>query len=304
MSHIYGVHLADSSHWQACAMCGLVLHLRSCVMKSSSDCSEACREHILERKRREYRDMVPNYYDIQAAERSAEDDTALRQVRHSPTHIKSMQYPLIQHLCQRQTLQTVITTTKAWYLKICPPFSGQSHHHAADGAPLIGWPGLSVLTCCCLGRSLLTCQGRPQACHSSRRGSCRRAWSASCTSGASGDAPLEAGMTFGLAQHSLSHCAAPCCLTGSCCEVLTNTLACLRGPHQLVAVPDLPSARSPMWECWQRLAVCVLHATCHWQVDPSQAAGAGTLPAAMCRASMTWSRPSWQCSCRRTWRVL
>ena len=24
--------------------------------------------------------MVPNYYDIQAAERSAEDDTALRQV--------------------------------------------------------------------------------------------------------------------------------------------------------------------------------------------------------------------------------
>ena len=40
-----------------------------------------CREQILERKRREYRDMVPNYYDIQAAERSAEDDTALRQVR-------------------------------------------------------------------------------------------------------------------------------------------------------------------------------------------------------------------------------
>ncbi|CAK0787611.1 hypothetical protein CVIRNUC_010833 [Coccomyxa viridis] len=38
------------------------------------------REQILERKRREYRDMVPNYYDIQAAERSAEDDTALRQV--------------------------------------------------------------------------------------------------------------------------------------------------------------------------------------------------------------------------------
>lgn len=40
-----------------------------------------CREQILDRKRREYRDMVPNYYDIQAAERSAEDDTALRQVR-------------------------------------------------------------------------------------------------------------------------------------------------------------------------------------------------------------------------------
>ncbi len=40
-----------------------------------------CREQILDRKRREYRDMVPNYYDIQAAERSAEDDTALRQVK-------------------------------------------------------------------------------------------------------------------------------------------------------------------------------------------------------------------------------
>ena len=40
-----------------------------------------CRDQILDRKRREYRDMVPNYYDIQAAERSAEDDTALRQVK-------------------------------------------------------------------------------------------------------------------------------------------------------------------------------------------------------------------------------
>ena len=39
-----------------------------------------CREQILDRKRREYRDMVPNYYDIQAVERSVEDDTALRQV--------------------------------------------------------------------------------------------------------------------------------------------------------------------------------------------------------------------------------
>ena len=48
-----------------------------------------CREQILERKRREYRDMVPNYYDIQAAERSAEDDTALRQVRDT-LHMQSL----------------------------------------------------------------------------------------------------------------------------------------------------------------------------------------------------------------------
>ena len=47
------------------------------------------REQILERKRREYRDMVPNYYDIQAAERSAEDDTALRQVR-DPLYMQSL----------------------------------------------------------------------------------------------------------------------------------------------------------------------------------------------------------------------
>ncbi|EIE19077.1 RabGAP/TBC protein [Coccomyxa subellipsoidea C-169] len=38
------------------------------------------REQILERKRREYRDMVPEYYDIEAAERSEDDNCALRQV--------------------------------------------------------------------------------------------------------------------------------------------------------------------------------------------------------------------------------
>ncbi len=39
-----------------------------------------CRGQILERKRREYRDMVPEYYDIEAAERSEDDNCALRQV--------------------------------------------------------------------------------------------------------------------------------------------------------------------------------------------------------------------------------
>ena len=43
-----------------------------------------CREQILERKRREYRDLVPEYYDIEAAERSEDDATALRQARHLP----------------------------------------------------------------------------------------------------------------------------------------------------------------------------------------------------------------------------
>ena len=38
-----------------------------------------CRAAILERKRREYRDMVPDYYDI--ADRSADELGALRQVR-------------------------------------------------------------------------------------------------------------------------------------------------------------------------------------------------------------------------------
>ncbi|KAK9904760.1 hypothetical protein WJX75_002030 [Coccomyxa subellipsoidea] len=38
------------------------------------------REQILERKRREYRDLVPEYYDIDVAERSEDDNCALRQV--------------------------------------------------------------------------------------------------------------------------------------------------------------------------------------------------------------------------------
>jgi hypothetical protein len=40
----------------------------------------SCREQILERKRREYRDLVPEYYDIEATERSEDDNCALRQV--------------------------------------------------------------------------------------------------------------------------------------------------------------------------------------------------------------------------------
>ena len=40
----------------------------------------SCREQILERKRREYRDLVPEYYDIDVAERSEDDNCALRQV--------------------------------------------------------------------------------------------------------------------------------------------------------------------------------------------------------------------------------
>lgn len=57
--------------------------------KALTSCLE-CREQILERKRREYRDMVPNYYDIQAAERSVEDDTALRQVLDLPPRLSAL----------------------------------------------------------------------------------------------------------------------------------------------------------------------------------------------------------------------
>ena len=39
------------------------------------------REQILERKRREYQDLVPAHYDIEAAERSEDDACALRQAR-------------------------------------------------------------------------------------------------------------------------------------------------------------------------------------------------------------------------------
>lgn len=39
-----------------------------------------CREQILARKRREYRDMVPEYYDIANNDRSEEEMGALRQV--------------------------------------------------------------------------------------------------------------------------------------------------------------------------------------------------------------------------------
>ncbi len=38
------------------------------------------REQILERKRQEYRDLVPEYFDIANSERSEEDLTALNQV--------------------------------------------------------------------------------------------------------------------------------------------------------------------------------------------------------------------------------
>jgi len=44
--------------------------------------SGRARDQILERKRREYRDLVPEYYDIEAAERSEDDNSALRQVLH------------------------------------------------------------------------------------------------------------------------------------------------------------------------------------------------------------------------------
>ena len=88
--HIYMVSTRLTVATGSKAMpCVLVLHFRSCVVKPSFDCSEMCREHILERKRREYRDMVPQYYDIQAAERSAEDDTALQQVR-QPLHMLTL----------------------------------------------------------------------------------------------------------------------------------------------------------------------------------------------------------------------
>ena len=40
-----------------------------------------------EQEEGEYRDMVPNDYDIQAAERSVEDDTALRQVLACPPRL-------------------------------------------------------------------------------------------------------------------------------------------------------------------------------------------------------------------------
>ena len=39
-----------------------------------------CREQILARKRREYQDMVPEYYDIANNDRSEEEVGALRQV--------------------------------------------------------------------------------------------------------------------------------------------------------------------------------------------------------------------------------
>ena len=38
------------------------------------------REQILARKRREYRDMVPQFYDIPNSERSEEEIVSLRQV--------------------------------------------------------------------------------------------------------------------------------------------------------------------------------------------------------------------------------
>ncbi len=45
------------------------------------------RAAILERKRREYRDMVPDYYDI--ADRSADELGALRQVLHPITTLNT-----------------------------------------------------------------------------------------------------------------------------------------------------------------------------------------------------------------------
>ena len=78
------------------------------------------------------------------------------------------------------------------------------------------------------------CRGRPPACPSLRRGSCRRAWSAFFTCGASGDAPLGSGsLTTMLAQSSLSHCVACCCACG-CTVRLTPAPGPACGLH-----PDL-----------------------------------------------------------------
>ena len=56
---------------------------RGAQLTSGTQCVHGflCREQILERKRREYRDLVPAHYDIEAAERSEDDACALRQAR-------------------------------------------------------------------------------------------------------------------------------------------------------------------------------------------------------------------------------
>ena len=70
----------DGSHLTDC-------HAPACLLESNTAALgtlpnavllSPCRAAILERKRREYRDMVPDYYDI--ADRSADELGALRQV--------------------------------------------------------------------------------------------------------------------------------------------------------------------------------------------------------------------------------
>ena len=56
----------------------LMLCCRSCLLMMKS--CLGCREQVLARKRQEYRDMVPEYYDIASSERSEDDLGALRQV--------------------------------------------------------------------------------------------------------------------------------------------------------------------------------------------------------------------------------
>lgn len=40
-----------------------------------------CREAMLARKRREYRDYLPQFYDVSPADRTEDETNALRQVR-------------------------------------------------------------------------------------------------------------------------------------------------------------------------------------------------------------------------------
>lgn len=74
---------ADGSHLTACfaPACQEGRQQHCCVRGGCQGlgCCHPGRAAILERKRLEYRDMVPDYYDI--ADRSADELGALRQVR-------------------------------------------------------------------------------------------------------------------------------------------------------------------------------------------------------------------------------
>lgn len=70
----------QKKRWRCCSKSMLMSSTHRNITLAGTAVHCTCREQILARKRREYQDMVPEYYDIANNNRSEEEVGALRQV--------------------------------------------------------------------------------------------------------------------------------------------------------------------------------------------------------------------------------